>query len=146
MIRHLRNEAEKLLLKDKDDIINKLSNLNLSQTDNKDPVLKLKWPKNCSKYDRETLHKIFSKYGVIENVVIKRSSAVIEFECLESACIAAKAEESLESSPLSLKPLFSAQHLTKPIFVRYDCVSKWPCSLDKALIDTEKYIFKKLTS
>ena len=146
LIKTLRAEADLLLEKEKDDLIDRLNNLDLDKADQKkEPVLKLKWRKDCLLYTEESLRKIFSKYGEVENLVIKKHSAVIEFKHLESACIAGKAELGYDSSPLSVKPLFSPEFLSDSIFVKYDFVDELN-SVDQALTDTEKYVFDKLSS
>ena len=77
-------------------------------------------------------------------MVVRKCSGLIEFKCLESACIAFKAEIGFEENPLTLKPFFSVKTGSKYIFVNYPCVSSWPTDLELALIQLEDFVFKKL--
>ena len=108
------------------------------------PLIKVKWDKKGFEYTKKNLMKIFTKYGVVENVVVKKSSGLIEFKCLESACIAFKAETGFEENPLSLKSFFSPKTSSKYIFVRYPCMQSWPCDIEMALIQLENLVFTKL--
>ena len=107
------------------------------------PVIKLKWSKEGIQYTEKLLRKIFNKYGDVENVVIKKRSALVEFTHLESAILAAKAEIGLKGSPLVLKLFFPDHYLLKYIFVKYDCAKSWPQDMSEALKETENYVFGK---
>ena len=137
-----------MLEEEQDLLIEKFNNLFLPkerEVEDK-PLIKLKWSKEGIQYTEILLRKIFNKYGHVENVVIKKRSALIEFKHLESAILAAKAEIGLEDSPLVLKLFFPDQHLSKYIFVKYDCAKSWPQDLSEALKETENYVFAKLPS
>ena len=143
-INHLRNEAGKLLEEEHNNIINKLNRLEIREEKEDKPLIKIKWTKNTFDYSKESLLKIFTKYGEIENVVVRNCSGLIEFKCLESACIAYKAEKGFEENPLTLKPFFSFKTGSKYIFVKYPCMLSWPTDVELALIQLEKFVFKKL--
>ena len=143
-INHLRNEAGKLLEEEHNNIINKLNRLEIREEKEDKPLIKIKWTKNTFDYSKESLLKIFTKYGEIENVVVRNCSGLIEFKCLESACIAYKAEIGFEENPLTLKPFFSFKTGSKYIFVKYPCMLSWPTDVELALIQLEKFVFKKL--
>ena len=143
LIGSLRAEAAKLLNEEQDLLIERLSNLHILKGKSDKPILKVKWAKNCH-YSTDSLKTVFDKYGVVENIVQKKRSALIEFQCLESAKIAAKAEQGFQDSPLTLKPLFPVDPSCDTIFVKYDCVKKWPCDLGDALLEIEKYVFRNL--
>ena len=148
VIQSYRNESRKLLEEEQDLLIEKFNNLFLPkerEVEDK-PLIKLKWSKEGIQYTEILLRKIFNKYGHVENVVIKKRSALIEFKHLESAILAAKAEIGLEDSPLVLKLFFPDQHLSKYIFVKYDCAKSWPQDMSEALKETENYVFGKLPS
>ena len=142
-INYLRTEACKLLEEEHSDIINKLNRLEIREEKEEKPLIKIKWAKNTFDYSKESLTKIFTKYGEIENVVVRNGSALIEFKCLESACIAFKAEKGFEENPLTLKPFFSFKTSSKYIFVKYPCMLSWPTDVELALIQLEKLVFKK---
>ena len=141
-INNLRVEAGKLLEEEHNNIINKLNRLEIREEEK--PIIKIKWTKNAFDYSKESLLKIFTKYGDIENVVVRKCSGLIEFKCLESACIAFKAEKGFEENPLTLKPFFSVKTGSKYIFVKYPCMLSWPTDLELALIQLEDFVFKKL--
>ena len=143
-IDHLRRAAGKLLEEEQDNIINRLSCLGIREPAVEKPIIKVKWDKKGLQYSKENLLKIFTKYGAVENVVVKKSSGLIEFKCLESASIAFKAERGFDENPLSLKSFFSVRTSSKYIFVRYPCMSAWPADIDKALNQLEKFVFTKL--
>ena len=143
-IHFLRSEAAKLLEEEHNSIANKLNRLEIREEKEEKPLIKIKWIKNTYDYSEESLLKIFSKYGEIENVVVRNRSGLIEFKCLESACIAFKAEKGFEENPLTLKPFFSLKTGSKNIFVKYPCMLSWPADIELALIQLEKFVFKKL--
>ena len=143
-INYLRKEAGKLLEEEHSDIINKLNRLEIRELKEEKPLIKIKWNKHGFGYSKESLMKIFTKYGEIENVVVKNGSGLIEFKYLESACIAFKAEKGFEENPLTLKPFFSLKTGSKYIFVKYPCMLSWPTDVELALIQLEKFVFKKL--
>ncbi len=74
---------------------------------------------------RETLERIFTKYGPVTGVVVnekKGGSALVEFADTASARMAAKIETGFMDNPFKVKPLFedglpqstnSASHLNK---------------------------------
>jgi len=71
--------------------------------------LKVKWTKSDdSPYNRESLEKIFSKYGEVTAVVVnakKGGSALVEFEDNVGANMAAKIETGFFGNPLKVKSL-----------------------------------------
>jgi len=71
--------------------------------------LKVKWSKSKeSPYDRESLEKIFTKYGTVTGVVInenKGGSALIEFENINDAKMAANIETGFFDCKLKVKLL-----------------------------------------
>ena len=144
-IKSLRIEADHLLNQEKDFLFERLKNLEIQKKEqSRQPLIKLKWDKNTNVYSKSSLAKIFSKYGEIENIVVKNHSALIEFKEFSSACIAAKAEEGFNEYKLLVKPMFKNYFIHQLIFVRYQCVKVWPCDLSFALKEIEKYVFKKL--
>ena len=145
LIIKLRAEAAILLEEEQVTVLDKLlSRINLGKEKN-EPILKIKWNKTCTLYNPETLSKIFNKYGAIENIVSKKHSALIEFKCLESACIALKSEQGFCENPISVKPLFSTIVIPKSVFVKYSCVGDyWPKRIDKAIVEIENYVFDRL--
>lgn len=145
-INQLRRAADKLLEEEHEHIINRLSGLGIREPEpaEEKPIIKVKWDKSGWQYSQEELLKLFSKYGAVENVVVKKSSGLIEFKCLESASIAFKAERGFDENPLSLKSFFSARTSSKYIFVRYPCMSAWPSDIEQALVQLEKFVFSKL--
>lgn len=79
--------------------------------------LKVKWTKSDdSPYNRESLEKIFSKYGVVTAVVVnakKGGSALVEFEDSVGANMAAKIETGFFGNPLKVKSLEAAEEEEK---------------------------------
>ena len=148
VIRSYRNETRKLIEEEQDLLIEKLNNLILPKEKEVEekPIIKLKWSKEGSQYTEPFLRKIFGKYGEVENIVLKKRSALVEFKHLESAILAAKAEIGLEDSPLVLKPFFPKHFLSKYIFVKYECAKSWPEDVCEALREMEKYIFGNIFS
>ena len=145
ILEYLRNEACQLLEEEHDNIVRKLSSLGIKEsTTEEQALIKVKWDNKCLQYSKESLLKIFTKYGEVENVVVKKTSALIEFKCLESACIAFKAEQGFEENPLTLKPFFSRRTGLKYIFVTYPCMLSWPNDIEMALTQLEKFVLPKL--
>ena len=149
LILKLRAEAAVLLDEEQvaivDKLLTKISLGKEKENENINPIIKVKWDKNCNLYSNETLSRIFNKYGELENIVSKKHSALVEFKCLESACIALKSEQGFEKNPISVKPLFSSNLIPKSIFVKYSCVTdSWPNRIDKALLEIETYVFGRL--
>ena len=147
VIRAYRNESRKLMEEEQELLIEKFNNLLLPKEREAEekPVIKLKWSKEGIQYTETSLRKIFNKYGDVENIVIKKRSALVEFKHLESAIIAAKAEIGLKDSPIVLKPFFPDHHLSKYIFVTYECAKSWPQDLSEAVKETESYVFGNLS-
>ena len=148
VIQSYRNESRRLLDEEQDLLIEKFNNL-FSPTVKKEeekPIIKVKWSKDGIHYTEPLLRTIFHKYGDVENVVVKKRSALIEFKHLESAILAANAERGLEGSPLALNLFFPKQYLSKYIFVKYECAKSWPKDLCEALNETETIIFGKIPS
>eukprot|EP00088_Acartia_fossae_P005440 TRINITY_DN12408_c0_g1_i1.p1 TRINITY_DN12408_c0_g1~~TRINITY_DN12408_c0_g1_i1.p1 ORF type:complete len:300 (+),score=55.89 TRINITY_DN12408_c0_g1_i1:72-971(+) len=72
--------------------------------------IKVKWSHSSdSPYNRESLEKIFNKYGTVSGVVVnekKGGSALVEFQDLSCAKMAVKIETGFFNQPLKIKPLF----------------------------------------
>jgi len=88
------------------------SNVNPAATKEK-AKLKVKWTAaENSPYNSESLEKIFTKYGTVTAVVVKEKkgggggSALIEFDDVSSAKMAAKIETGFFNNPLKVKGLF----------------------------------------
>jgi len=89
------------------------NNLNPAAT-NQRGKLKVKWTgSEESPYNRDSIEKIFMKYGTVTGVVIKQKksggSALIEFEEMSCAKMAAKIETGFFNSPLKVKGLFEEE-------------------------------------
>lgn len=75
--------------------------------------IKVRWQKEIDEvakkgYTKETLETIFTKYGTVTAVVvnIKKRSALVEFEDISAAKMAANIETGYTDNPLKVKPLF----------------------------------------
>jgi len=80
---------------------------NLVPEANQKAKIKVKWSKSSSSpYNKESLEKIFTKYGEVTAVVVnekKGGSALIEFESAGDAKMAANIETGFMESPLKVK-------------------------------------------
>jgi len=95
--------------------------------------VKVKWDKRAScQYDRETLERIFLKYGAVAGIVInkkKGGSALIEFDDIAAAKMAVAIETGLQENKLSVKPLWeekvpsNAGAFESPSFTGSGCTS-----------------------
>jgi len=106
-------EAEQALMKQQlaKDAAAAMNTTNKSSTSTVAGRLKVKWSPTTSEasYNRDSLEKIFNKYGTVTGVVVnqkKGGSALIEFEDRASAKMAAKIETGFFNCPLKVKTLF----------------------------------------
>nr|XP_040582853.1 dnaJ homolog subfamily C member 17-like [Lepeophtheirus salmonis]XP_040582854.1 dnaJ homolog subfamily C member 17-like [Lepeophtheirus salmonis] len=107
-IERLREEGSKELQEEQELMKSQLFNLSDSEpynstTPSSTDKIKLKWKKEDERYNKESLEKIFFKYGDIQNIIVLGKSALIEMKDSNAASIAAKIETGYMDNPLKIK-------------------------------------------
>nr|ACO14766.1 DnaJ homolog subfamily C member 17 [Caligus clemensi] len=65
--------------------------------------LKIKWKKEDERYSKESLEKIFHKYGDVLNIIVLGKSALIEMKDSKAADLASKIETGYSDNPFKIK-------------------------------------------
>jgi len=103
--RQLEEEQEAMRKQMRDELLGKTVVVNEDV-----PRVKVKWDKKCEcQYDRDTLQRIFLKYGTVTAVVInqkKGGSALVEFDTIAAARMAVNIETGFQENRLVVKPLW----------------------------------------
>ena len=103
--RQLEEEQEAMRKQMRDEMLGKTIVVN-----DEVPRIKVKWDKKSDcQYDRDTLERIFLKYGTVTAVVInqkKGGSALVEFDTIAAARMAVNIETGLQENRLVVKPLW----------------------------------------
>jgi len=113
-IDRLRKEGSRQLEEEQEAMKKQMAEERLGQTrvqeDKVGGRVKVKWDKKSAcQYDRDSLERIFLKYGTVTAIVInekKGGSALVEFESLAAAKMAVNIETGFLDNKLKVKPLW----------------------------------------
>ena len=118
-IRRLREEGSRLLEEEQEAMRKQIHEERFGPPpgQSREPVgvarVKVKWDRKAAcQYSRDQLEKIFSKYGNVTGVVLsekKGGSALVEFESLGPAKMAANIETGLPENKLKVKGLWDSE-------------------------------------
>ena len=95
-----------------------------------------------STFYKTNIQNLFDKYGIISNIVVKKCSALVEFENIDAARIALNVEKGFPGNPLVIKPLFEDTE-SKHIFTKYPCM-KSKSSVNDSILEMEEFVFSKM--
>eukprot|EP00096_Caligus_rogercresseyi_P015325 TRINITY_DN7774_c0_g1_i1.p1 TRINITY_DN7774_c0_g1~~TRINITY_DN7774_c0_g1_i1.p1 ORF type:complete len:285 (-),score=82.21 TRINITY_DN7774_c0_g1_i1:89-943(-) len=111
-IERLRKEGSKELEEQQEIIKSQLFSSPSNDVPNKYPFvpqspdkLKLKWKKEDPRYNKESLEKMFHKYGDVQNIVLIGKSALIEMKDSHAVSLASQIETGYSDNPLKIKKL-----------------------------------------